>query len=160
MFSMLVQMVVCVTGVCGLLCLMDFGFSRMSKWYLLHARYPVPQPPAGVSYTSSSLDFCRVGHPKGFHTGYGRGPRVLFTDAGIYFYFGPLSGMALFHKPFLLPWHHVKRVWKTGRPFEEMLYVRLQAEGLEMQLRLRQKAQPEFFKYFRPAQQGAPRQPA
>jgi len=88
----------------GLWLFVSFGNSQFG-WRSFSNRYPTQTRPAGKAYNSPSSWFGRLGH-------YHNVVRVIFTDAGVYFYV--LFLFRPFHPPFLVPWESVKRVEKRN----------------------------------------------
>jgi hypothetical protein len=76
-------------------------------WASFAKRYPAPARPTGKAYSVQGWRICNVND-------YGNFLRVIFTDAGIYFYMTLPRRVA--HPPFLLPWESVKRI-ESARTF-------------------------------------------
>src|SRR6266404_3585283 len=85
----------------GMWVFVSFVISRMG-WNAFAERYPAETRPTGTAYSSPSTWFGI------FLARYGNVVRVVFTDAGVYFY--ALFLFRAFHRPFLVPWESVKRV--------------------------------------------------
>src|SRR6266516_56545 len=79
----------------------SFVISRMG-WNAFAERYSSETRPQGTAYSFQSTWFGI------FLARYGNVVRVVFTDAGVYFYAFFL--FRAFHRPFLVPWESVRRV--------------------------------------------------
>jgi len=87
----------------GMWVMVSFIISKVG-WNTFATRYPARSKPAGKSFTSSRTWFGT------YLAGYRNVVRVIFTDAGVYFYTAYL--FRAFHSPFLVPWDKVKRIEK------------------------------------------------
>jgi hypothetical protein len=73
--------------------------------------------------------------------------RVVFTDAGVYFY--AMFLFRAFHPPFLVPWQSVKRVEKKEGFFGHRYRLDIEDAAGEIHVRLPGKAGHDLFKYYK-----------
>jgi hypothetical protein len=99
-------------------------------WNLLAKHYPPPIRPLGNAY--SNLHF------------HSSGQRVIFTDAGLYFYkiFIARPG----HPPFLLPWASVKSIHKRQGLFRNSYIFKIKDDVAKLELELPETIEQELSK--------------
>ena len=107
-------------------------------WRSLSSRYSSPVRPAGIAYNSPSSWFGVLGH-------YHNVVRVVFTDAGVYFYV--LFLFRAFHPPFLVPWESVKRVEKKKGFFGSYYCLEIANDAGSARLRLPERIEHDLLRH-------------
>jgi hypothetical protein len=122
----------------GMWILVSFIISRMG-WRSFSRRYPAGSRPAGRAYLSLSLWFGSI------FASYRNVVRVVFTDAGIYFY--PMFLFRAFHPPFLISWASVRRVEKKNGFFFRGYRLDIENAAGEIHVLLPEKVKDDLCKY-------------
>ncbi|HEY1051455.1 MAG TPA: hypothetical protein VGE39_16900 [Prosthecobacter sp.] len=119
----------------------SFVISR-AGWHAFATRYPAPSRPAGRAYGSPNSWFGRH-----VPASYNNVVRVIFTDAGIYFY--TLFLFRAFHRPFLLPWDSVQKIEKKEIFFKLFRSYHLEIEDPagKIRVRLPLKVEADLFRH-------------
>ncbi len=108
-------------------------------WRSFSNRYPVRTRPPGRVYVSPSSRFGNI------FASYRNVIRVVFTDAGVYFYVSFL--FRAFHPPFLVPWASVRRVEKQDGIFCKRYRLDIEDAVGEMHVLLPKKIEDDLSKY-------------
>jgi hypothetical protein len=103
--------------------------------------YPAKTRPAGNSYTVLGCWFGGYSSDRG-----GKGVRVIFTDAGIYFYKTFLGRAG--SPPFLLPWESVKRVEMGHRAYGNFYLMEIDDDVGKLRLDLPEKIAHDLSKFY------------
>jgi hypothetical protein len=111
-------------------------------WRSFSSRYPAQSRPPGVAHNSPSSCFGFLGH-------YRNVVRVVFTDAGVYFYVVFL--FRAFHPPFLVPWDSVKRIEKKDGFFGSYYWLEIENDAGRVRLRLPGKIEDDLSRYHKAA---------
>jgi hypothetical protein len=117
--------------------LVSFIVSQMG-WRSFSNRYPAQTRPAGSAYNSPSSWFGVLGH-------YHNVVRVVFTDAGVYFYVMFL--FRAFHPPFLVPWESVKRIEMKNGFFGSYYWLEIADAAGRVRLRLPRTIEQDLSRY-------------
>jgi hypothetical protein len=117
-----------------------FIISRMG-WHAFATRYPMQARPSGTAYNSPSSWFGII------FACYRNVVRVVFTDAGVYFY--AMFLFRAFHPPFLVPWQSVKRVEKKDGFFGPRFRLDIEDAAGEIHVVLPRKVENELLRYYR-----------
>jgi len=125
--------------VCVWLCV-GFIISRMG-WHSFAARYPAQNRPNGRAYNSPSSWFRII------FACYHNVVRVVFTDAGVYFY--AMFLFRAFHPPFLVPWQSVKRVEKKDGVFWPHYRLDIEDSAGEIHVLLPRKVEHDLARYYK-----------
>jgi len=125
----------------GMWIFVNFVISQMG-WRSFANRYPAQTRPTGSAYNSPSAWFGLLGS-------YRNVVRVIFTDAGVYFYV--LFLFRAFHPPFLVPWESVKRVEKLDGFFGRKYSLGIDDPAGKIRLRLPGKIEQDLIRYYRKA---------
>ena len=107
-------------------------------WRSFSSRYASQVRPPGTAYNSPSSWFGSLGR-------YHNVVRVIFTDAGVYFYV--LFLFRAFHPPFLAPWHSVKRVEKKDGWFGRYYWLEIASDAGRVRLRLPRRIESDLLRY-------------
>jgi hypothetical protein len=135
--------VVIIFGIVFLSVLFSFAETQATGgWGSFAKRYPAQTRPAGNAYSVSSWRICNVYDP-------GRCLRVIFTDAGIYFYMTFFRRLA--HPPFLLPWESVKRVEKGHGFLGEHYIVEVKDTAGAFILNLPRNVEHDLYRFYKAA---------
>jgi hypothetical protein len=121
----------------GMWLLASFLIAQMG-WRSFSSKYPIRSRPPGRVYRSPVTTF-------GFFSSCGNVIRVIFTDAGIYFYVS--FPFRAFHAPFLLPWASVRRVEKKEGFFRRGYLLEIEDTAGKIRVRLPLKAADDLFRY-------------
>lgn len=129
----------------GIWLLISFIVSR-AGWQAFAKRYPARIRPAGSSYSSQASGFGGFGR-------YNNVVRVVFADAGLYFYVMFL--FRAFHSPFLVPWESVKCIQKKDGFFGSYYWMEIADAAGSIRLRLPRKIERDLSRYEKLTQHGA-----
>ena len=119
-----------------------FIISHMG-WRSFSRRYPARSRPAGRVYASPASWFGNI------FASYRNVVRVIFTDAGIYFY--AMFLFRAFHPPFLVPWESVRRVEKKDGFFRRGYRLDIEDAAGQIHVLLPRNAADDLFRYHKPA---------
>jgi hypothetical protein len=108
-------------------------------WNSFAVRYPAQTRPEGTAHNSPSAWFGT------FLARYSNVVRVVFTDAGVYFYAQFL--FRAFHPPFLVPWESVKRIEKKRLLFWFRYRMDIEDSAGEIHLILPVNIERELIRY-------------
>jgi hypothetical protein len=122
----------------GMWILVSFIISHMG-WRSFSSRYPAASRPAGRVYSSPSSWFGTI------FASYRNVVRVVFTNAGIYFY--AMFLFRAFHPPFLVPWASVRRVEKKDGFFLRGYRLDIEDPVGEIHVLLPKKVEDDLFRY-------------
>ena len=126
----------------GMWVLVCFIISHMG-WRSFSARYAMQTRPPGRVYASPSSWFGSI------FASYRNVVRVVFTDAGIYFY--AMFLFRAFHPPFLVPWASVRRVEKKDGFFCQRYRVDIEDAAGEIHVLLPTKVEDDLFRHHKAA---------
>jgi hypothetical protein len=110
-------------------------------WHAFATRYPMQARPSGTAYNSPSSWFGII------FACYRNVVRVVFTDAGVYFY--AMFLFRAFHPPFLVPWQSVKGVEKMDGFFGPRFRLDIEDAAGEIHVLLSRKVENELHRYYR-----------
>ncbi len=113
-------------------------------WSSFAKRYPAESRPAGNAYSVLNCwwwdrSFSRYIYDRA------RGLRVIFTDAGIYFYRMSLSRVG--HPPFLLPWESARSVQKGHGVFRNFYVLEIEDAAGKFRLKLPERIEHDLARY-------------
>jgi hypothetical protein len=114
---------------------------QFSGWRSFAERYPAQVRPTGSTYTASKYWVGKMPFYKNC-------VRIIFTDAGVYFYMRFF--FRLFHPPFLLPWESVKRIEKVHGFFGSRYLLKIEDAVTRVQLELPEKVEHDLSRYYNP----------
>jgi hypothetical protein len=124
----------------GIWTLVCFLVSRRG-WHSFSSRYPVESRPPGQAYSATRSWF---GSLLG---SYKNAVRIVFTDAGLYFYV--LFLFRAFHPPFLVPWASVRRIEKQDGPFRQVYRMDIKDVAGEIHVLLPTTIEDDLSRYYR-----------
>ena len=120
--------------------LVNFIISRMG-WRSFASRYPAPSRPPGRVYVSQSSWFGSI------FACYRNVVRVVFTDAGVYFY--AMFLFRAFHPPFLVPWASVRGVGKKDGFFHRGYRLDIEDAAGKIHVLLPEKVADDLFGHYK-----------
>jgi hypothetical protein len=122
----------------GMWTLVVFVVSHMG-WRSFSNRYPAQSQPPGQAYSSPSSWFGSI------FASYRNVVRVVFTEAGVYFY--TMFLFRAFHPPFLVPWASIRRVEKKNGLWGQRYRLDVEDAAGEIHVLLPTTVEADLFRY-------------
>ena len=126
----------------GMWLLVSFIISHLG-WRSFSSRHAMQTRPPGQAYVSPSSWFGSI------FASYRNVVRVVFTDAGVYFY--AMFLFRAFHPPFLVPWASVLKVEKRDSFFGQRYRLDIEDAAGEIHVLLPTKIEGDLFRYHKAA---------